>query len=277
MTVQAARDPAAFRDFERDGWQRASAAYEDYWGRVTAQTVAPLLDAAGVGAGTALLDVCCGPGTLARVATERGATAHGIDLSDNFVATAARNCPAARFETGDAEALPFDDDRFDAAVCGYGIIHLPRPATALAEMARVVRPGGRVAASVWAGPEPGTGLGIAFAALKAHADMSVPLPHGPDFYQFSQPPALVAALAGAGLDDVSVARVEQTFDNRGRGGDALWAMITDAGVRMAGLLSAQTPERRAAVREALAAGVAALSDPDTLHMPALVASGRKPG
>lgn len=275
MTVEAARDPAAFREFERAGWGRAAAAYEDSWARVTAQTAAPLLDAAGVGAGCALLDVCCGPGAVAEAAAARGADVRGVDLTESFVAIARRRVPGARFEAGDAEALPFPDAAFDAAVCGYGVIHLPRPAAALAEMARVLRPGGRAAVSVWAGPEPGTGLGVAVSAIRAHADLSAPLPHGPDFFQFSAPGALASALAGAGFADVSVSRVEQTY--RAERADALWRMIADAGVRMSGLLRAQTPERRAAARAAMIEGVRALPDPAALPMPALVGAGAKPG
>lgn len=275
MTVEAARDPAAFREFERAGWGRAAAAYEDSWARVTAQTAAPLLDAAGVGAGCALLDVCCGPGSVAEAAAARGADVRGVDLTESFVAIARRRVPGARFEAGDAEALPFPDAAFDAAVCGYGVIHLPRPAAALAEMARVLRPGGRAAVSVWAGPEPGTGLGVAVSAIRAHADLSAPLPHGPDFFQFSAPGALASAIAGAGFADVSVSRVEQTY--RAERADALWRMIADAGVRMSGLLRAQTPERRAAARAAMIAGVRALPDPAALPMPALVGAGVKPG
>lgn len=275
MAVEAARDPDAFREFEREGWSRAAAAYEDSWGRVTAQTAAPLLDAAGAGAGCQLLDVCCGPGVVAGAAVARGADARGVDLAESFIAIARRRAPGARFEAGDAEALPFPDAAFDAAVSGYGIIHLPRPAAALAEMARVLRPGGRVAVSVWAGPEPGTGLGAAVSAIRAHADLSVPLPHGPDFFQFSAPGALASALAGAGFADVAVARVEQTC--RAERDDALWRMIAEAGVRMSGLLRAQTPERRAAVRAAMIEGVRALPDPRALPMPALVGAGAKPG
>lgn len=275
MAVEAARDPDAFREFEREGWSRAAAAYEDSWGRVTAQTAAALLDAAGAGAGCQLLDVCCGPGVVAGAAAARGADARGVDLTESFLAIARRRAPGARFEAGDAEALPFPDAAFDAAVSGYGIIHLPRPAAALAEMARVLRPGGRVAVSVWAGPEPGTGLGAAVSAIRAHADLSVPLPHGPDFFQFSAPGALASALAGAGFAEVSVARVEQTC--RAERGDALWRMIAEAGVRMSGLLRAQTPERRAAVRAAMIEGVRALPDPSALPMPALVGAGAKPG
>ena len=274
MPIEAARDAGAFRDFEREGWRRAAAAYETSWARVTAQTAGPLLDAAGAARGAAVLDACCGPGVVSEAALARGAAPSGIDLADRFVAIARRRCPGGRFETGDVEALPFPDASFDAAVSGYGIIHVPRPAAALAEMTRVLRPGGRLAASVWTQPEPGTGLGIAFAAIREHADMSVPLPHGPDFFQFSDPPALTAALAGAGLEDVTVRRVEQTL--RAAGPGALFRMVTDAAVRMSGLLRAQSPDRLAAVRRAIAAGWCALPNPTAVPMPALIASGRKP-
>lgn len=272
--IEEARDPDAFRAFEREGWGRAAAAYEDSWARVTAQTAAPILDAAGVAAGSRLLDVCCGPGVLAGAAAARGAAATGIDLSDNFIAIARRRHPAARFETGDAEALPFPDESFDAAVSGYGVIHVPRPAAMLAEMTRVLRPGGRLAVSVWTPPEPGTGLGVAVAAIQAHADLSVPLPHGPDFFQFSGGGALAAALSAAGLADLSARRVEQTLRLDDPVG--LYMMVTEASVRMSGLLRAQTPAARAAVRAAILEGVAALPDPSRVPMPALVAAGRKP-
>ena len=275
MAVEAARDAGAFREFEREGWRRAAEAYEGSWARVTAQTAGPLLDAAGAAKGSAVLDACCGPGVVSEAALARGAAAHGVDLADRFVAMARRRCPGGRFETGDVEALPFPDARFDAAVSGYGIIHVPRPAAALTEMVRVLRPGGRLAASVWTQPEPGTGLGIAVAAIREHADMSVPLPHGPDFFQFSDPPALASALAGAGLEDVTVRRIEQSL--RAADAEALFRMVTDAAVRMAGLLRAQPPARLAAVREAMSAAWRALPDPSAVPMPALVASGRKPG
>lgn len=274
MAVEAARDAEAFRAFEHEGWQRAADVYESSWERVTAGTAGALLDAARVGPGNAVLDVCCGPGTVAGAAAARGAEARGVDLSERFVAIARRRYAGARFEVGDAEALPFADGAFDAVVSGYGIIHLPRPAAALREMTRLLRPGGRLAVSVWGPPEPGTGLGVAFAAIQAHADLSVPLPHGPDFFQFSAPGALASALSGAGLADVSTVRVELTFQP---GDYDLYGLVADASVRMGGLLRAQTPARRAAVREAVAAGVRALPDPAAIPMPALVSAGTAQG
>lgn len=64
---------------------------------------------------------------------------------------------------------------------GYGIIHVPEPNRALAEMRRVLRPGGRVAISAWE-PSPNNGFGLMMGAIKAHGQLDVPLPHGPDFF-----------------------------------------------------------------------------------------------
>ena len=57
-----------------------------------------------------------------------------------MVAAARRNAPAADCQQGDAQNLPYGDNTFDAVVCGYGIMHLPEPDRALAEMRRVLRP-----------------------------------------------------------------------------------------------------------------------------------------
>ncbi len=275
MAIEASREPAAFRAFEHEGWQRAAEAYARSWARVTIQTTGPLLDAAGVTAGTRFLDVCCGPGLIAGAAHERGAEARGVDLSEKFVEIAMGRYPGVAFGTGDAEALAFADGSFDAVVSGYGIIHVPDPQAALAEMARVLRPGGRLAVSVWSRPEPGTGFGIVYSAVQAHADLSVPLPHGPDFFQFSSPEVLSEALSTVGLAEVSVTRVEQVFQPEGP--DTLYKLVTEAAVRLAGLLRGQTEERREAVRKAIAAGMAAQPDPAAIPMPAYVASGVKPG
>lgn len=79
MAVEAARDAGAFRAFEHEGWQRAAAVYESSWERVTAGSAGALLDAARVGPGSAVLDVCCGPPivNVAGRAVIAGAAARG--------------------------------------------------------------------------------------------------------------------------------------------------------------------------------------------------------
>ena len=78
---------------------------------------------------------------LAGAAIQRGAEVVGLDFSGEVIEIAKRNVPQAEFRQGDAQDLPFDDESFDAVVCGYGVIHVSEPEKALLEMHRVLRPG----------------------------------------------------------------------------------------------------------------------------------------
>src|SRR5206468_12295984 len=99
------------------------------------------------------IDVGCGNGAFTELLAERCSPAEvqGIDPSEGQLAFA-RTRPAsrlARFQQGDAMALPFPDSTFDAAVMALVIFFVPDPAKGLAEMARVLRPGGTTAACAW--------------------------------------------------------------------------------------------------------------------------------
>ncbi|SFL77307.1 class I SAM-dependent methyltransferase [Methylobacterium pseudosasicola] len=92
--------------------------------------------------GKRLLDIGCGPGTLAKRLTEDGAAVTGIDPGAAALETARAAVPGARFEAASAEALPFPAATFDGAVMLNALHHVPDPASALAEAARVLAPGG---------------------------------------------------------------------------------------------------------------------------------------
>ncbi|WOS66101.1 class I SAM-dependent methyltransferase [Sinorhizobium fredii] len=79
--MESSRDPAVFREFEHTGWEAVSKGYEQHFARLTRQTVPALLDAARIAKGMRVLDVCTGPGMLARAAAERGAQVVGLDFS----------------------------------------------------------------------------------------------------------------------------------------------------------------------------------------------------
>lgn len=274
MAIEISKDPAVFSDFEHQGWETNSAGYDQHWAQLTRQTVPATLDAAGVAKDSRILDVCSGPGMLAAAALERGAKAVGLDFSGKVVAIARRNVPEGEFHQGDAQALPFEDDSFDAAVCGYGVIHVPNPVVAMSEMRRVVRPGGRIAISVWDSPKPSNGFGILFGALKAHGDLDVPLPHGPDFFQFSDAKRMTEALEGTGLRDIGVELVDQNWKLDEPLG--LIRAVLEGAVRARALLLAQTGQAREAIERSVVermSGYRAGDGTYAVPMPALVGAG----
>ena len=245
MAIEKSKNPAEFLDFERAGWGKSIVGYDDAFGVVTRQTVDATLDAANVHAGMQVLDLCCGPGMLAEAAIKRGAQAVGLDFSD--VVTLARKCvPAAKFVQGDAQELEFSDDSFDAVLCGYGLMHVPDAEKVLREMFRVVRPGGRIAVSVWDSATPHNGFGLVYAAVRAHGNLNVPLPHGADFFQFGTQAKMSAALAEVGFTDVTAKFFEQ--DWRVRSGEQVMQAVLKGAVRSRALLAAQSDAEISATR-----------------------------
>ena len=101
--------------------------------------------AAVVRPGDRVLDVCCGTGDLALAAAEAGGKVTGLDFSEAMLVRARRKEPALEWVSGDALALPFADDSFEAVTIGFGLRNLADAEHGLAEMRRVLSPGGRVA------------------------------------------------------------------------------------------------------------------------------------
>lgn len=274
MTIEKSNSPVEFAAFERTGWDANIAGYDRAFGTVARQTVAPLLDAAAVGRGSRVLDVCAGPGMLTAAALARGAQAIGLDFSPAAVELARQNVPGGRFEQGDAQSLPFPDRSFDAVVCGYGLMHVPEPALALAEMRRILKTAGRVAASVW--DAAGVGFSLVYEAVRAHGRLEVALPHGPDFFQFGTPDKLEAALANVGFVDVAALSVAQTW--RVESADRYVEAILSGTVRVRAVLAAQTGTAAVAVSAYLADNLERFRGSDGAYavpMPAVIGSGVK--
>jgi demethylmenaquinone methyltransferase / 2-methoxy-6-polyprenyl-1,4-benzoquinol methylase len=101
-------------------------------------------DLAGVGPGSRALDVATGTGDLALELASRGARVTGMDFSPAMLELARRKAPAVEFEEGDALALRYDDASFDAVTVGFGARNFSDLDQGLREMARVIKPGGRV-------------------------------------------------------------------------------------------------------------------------------------
>jgi SAM-dependent methyltransferase len=129
----------------------AAESYDSFMGRYSVQLSAQLADLAGVTAGQRVLDVGCGPGALTAELVERVGAENvaAVDPSEPFVAAARERNPGVDVQHGPAERIPHPDDAFDAALAQL-VVHFMQDAVAgLREMARVTKPGGTVAASVW--------------------------------------------------------------------------------------------------------------------------------
>jgi demethylmenaquinone methyltransferase/2-methoxy-6-polyprenyl-1,4-benzoquinol methylase len=100
--------------------------------------------AAVVVPGDRVLDACCGTGDLALAAARAGGRVTGLDFSEKMLERARRKSTAVEWVRGDALALPFEDGAFDAATVGFGVRNLDDLERGLAELRRVLRPGGRL-------------------------------------------------------------------------------------------------------------------------------------
>jgi len=182
MAASESTDYASFKAMELDGWQERAPHYHDRLGQVTRPATACLLDATNASPGMRLLDICCGPGHATAEAAARGLSVIGIDFAPAMVDEACRLFPDLDFRVGDAEALDFHDASFDAAICGFGLLHLPDGERGIGESFRILKQGGVYAFSVWCTPEKAKLLGVVMDAVMAHADASIPLPPAPSFF-----------------------------------------------------------------------------------------------
>jgi len=179
------------------------AAYERYMGKWSQLIGARFLDWLAPRPGLQWLDVGCGNGAFTEMLADRCAplSLHGIDPSEQQLTYARTRSAlrAAEFLQGDAMALPYPDNMFDAAVMPLVIFFVPVPAQGVAEMARVVRRGGMVTAYGWDMPDGGFPYAALFEEMK-RLGADVPQTPNPDASGID---TLRGLWAGAGLREVA--------------------------------------------------------------------------
>lgn len=276
MAERSQDDVSEFHEFERAGWERVAGDYHRYFAALTTRFIEPLLDAGGVAAGRRVLDVASGPGYVAAAAADRGADVMGIDFAEAAVAVARQQYPGIGFRTGSAEDLPISDSQFDVVLMNFGLLHIARPEQALAEAHRVLRPGGRIAFTVWADPHACLGFKIILDAIAEHGNMDVPLPDGPPFFRFSEAAETKRVLIEAGFREPEVKVIDTQWAMPDA--DTLFETFLHGAVRTGALLQAQSPEAQAAIRQAARDGVLAYKHSGSIHLPmaAVLSWAQKP-
>ena len=161
-----------------------------------------------VGPGMKVLDVACGTGNLALPAARKGADVTGVDIAPNLIEQAQANASTeglnAKFEVGDAEALPYADGEFDVVMTMFGAMFAPRPDVTASELKRVCKPGGRIAMANWT---PAAFTGQMFKTQSKH----VPPPQGMPSPLLWADEEEVRRRFGDGLSDLHMTRREITF------------------------------------------------------------------
>ena len=255
------------------------AAYERSMGRWSRKLADAMLDALALPRGIAVLDAGCGTGALADALAMRDPAARiiGIDISPAFLDAARARVPGAEFRQGDLCALDLPNGIFDAALSLLVLQFVPDRAKAVAEMLRVTKPGGMVAAAMW----DFTG---GFSFLRAFADsVAITEPEGEAFRArywadpVGAPGRMTALFATAGIEQVTESDIairqdfadfEDWWDPWAAGGQGI------AGAFIATLPPERIPPIKDIARRAYLAGGA--DGPRSFVAVARLAVGRKP-
>jgi SAM-dependent methyltransferase len=254
-------------------FQVAAEAYDRHIGRYGPELAGRLIEAAGLRPGQRALDVGCGPGALTTALAELlGADrVAAVDPSEPLAHACASRVPGARVQVATAEALPFEDGAFDAALSQLVLNFMTDAPAGVGEMRRVTVPGGTVASAVWDYADGMTLLrrfwdaAVVLDPAAASLDEGRSMPH-------CRPDELEELWRDAGLRDVEVS--ELGVEAHYSGFDDLWRPL-ESGVGPSGAYAAGLPpERRARLREELRQRLGAGDEPFRLSARAWCVAGR---
>jgi SAM-dependent methyltransferase len=257
-------------------FQAPADAYDRHIGRYGASLAAGLLRAARIRPGQRAVDVGCGPGALTQALAGRlGARqVSAVDPSAPFVEACSRRVPGADVRLSAAEALPFENGSFDAALSQLVLNFMTDAPAGAREMCRVTRRGGIVAACVWDYADGMTLLRRFWdAALRIDPDGAAAHDEG-RVMRYCTPQELERLWRDAGLADVTTSELRASADYEDF--DALWEPLEHGIAPSGAYAAALDPARRAALRDELRLALDSPTGPFTLSARAWCVVGRVP-
>lgn len=263
------------RDRQRAAWAGLSAGW-DKWDSVIMHQLGPvgaaMIERLGIAVDGRYLDIASGTGepglSIAKLAPKGRVVL--TDLAPEMLDVAARRARAqglANVETKpcSADDLPFDDATFDGVSVRFGYMFFPDMAKATAELARVLKPGGRLCASVWVKPEANPWTSIAMQAIATEVTLPPPDPSGPHMYRCAAAGSVGALFQRAGLRDVAEWDVGVELVTRSP--EEYWDMISEhVSIAVAALQKVDEPARQR-IRAHAIASVRAFEKDGAIRVP----------
>ncbi len=231
-------DPRQMKRIEREGYNLIGARYA-VGAPARDALVAALIEAAELAPGQRVLDLAAGPGLLAAAARQK-VGADGTVIASDIAEAQLACCPEPPRAAADGEHLPFASACFDRVLCGLGLMVFPDTARVLAEVKRVLAPGGMLTLSVWGRAEETPLLSRALACMKRL--LPQPRVARPSVFRFGTEEALTAPLAAAGYADIRIVPVG--VESRFPDAASYWQAFLDLAGGAAGSLARLPIETR---------------------------------
>jgi ubiquinone/menaquinone biosynthesis C-methylase UbiE len=279
--------PEQMIEGQRQDWNRVAGGWEK-WDRFFDEQMAFLnhrLVADGrLRAEMRVLDLGSGtgyPALLGAQTVRPSGSVIGLDLAEQMLLVARRKAAAlgltnVTFRTGDVTALPFETNSFDAVTSRFCLMFLPEIPKAAAEVLRVLKPGGWVAAAVWSTPDKNPYLMIPITVIKQFLDLPQPDPTAPGIFRLAKPGDLAGMLQQAGF--TNLCEEEFIADVRFPSGEEYYASLMDIAAPIQNLFAKLSDQQKAAARGRIVASVDQYRSADGFALPIAVrmVAARKP-
>jgi ubiquinone/menaquinone biosynthesis C-methylase UbiE len=280
--------PEQVIDSQRQDWNRVAGGWEK-WDRFFDEQMAflnhRLVADARLRSGLRVLDLGSGTGYPALLTAQTvGASGNvvGIDLAEQMLEAARRKAASLKlsnvtFRTGDVTTLPFEAASFDAVTTRFCLMFLPEIPKAASEIARVLKPGGWMAAAVWSAPDKNPYLRIPMDVIKQFIELPPPDPAAPGIFRLAKPGELAGMLQQAGVVDI----FEQEFlgDVRFAAADEYFSSLMDIAAPIQNLWVKLSSSQQTEAKQRIIHTAGQYRNGSAVGLPIAVriVAGRKPG